>query len=76
MADTGPRTQPTIHPLHQAHLVQDLRVLPTKRLPIMPQQLGSKDSSLFRQVVRHYENKQYKKGLCYEHFAVNLQRDV
>ncbi|KAJ9266216.1 hypothetical protein DTO021C3_5763 [Paecilomyces variotii] len=29
----------------------------------MPQQLGSKDASLFRQVVRHYENKQYKKGL-------------
>ncbi|KAH8697552.1 putative acetyltransferase catalytic subunit [Talaromyces proteolyticus] len=28
----------------------------------MPQ-LGSKDSSLFRQVVRHYENKQYKKGI-------------
>ncbi|QKX55786.1 uncharacterized protein TRUGW13939_02884 [Talaromyces rugulosus] len=26
-------------------------------------QLGSKDSSLFRQVVRHYENKQYKKGI-------------
>ncbi|KAL2860734.1 peptide alpha-N-acetyltransferase complex A subunit NAT1 [Aspergillus lucknowensis] len=29
----------------------------------MPQQLGSKDASLFRQVVRHYENKQYKKGI-------------
>ncbi|GAE00264.1 acetyltransferase catalytic subunit (NAT1), putative, partial [Paecilomyces variotii No. 5] len=29
----------------------------------MPQQLSSKDASLFRQVVRHYENKQYKKGL-------------
>lgn len=28
----------------------------------MPQQLSSKDASLFRQVVRHYENKQYKKG--------------
>lgn len=28
----------------------------------MPQPLGSKDSSLFRQLVRHYENKQYKKG--------------
>ncbi|OJJ49399.1 hypothetical protein ASPZODRAFT_1468944 [Penicilliopsis zonata CBS 506.65] len=29
----------------------------------MPQQLSSKDSSLFRQVVRFYENKQYKKGI-------------
>ncbi|KAL2215787.1 NMDA receptor-regulated protein 1-domain-containing protein [Thermoascus aurantiacus ATCC 26904] len=29
----------------------------------MPQPLSSKDASLFRQVVRHYENKQYKKGL-------------
>ncbi|OJJ40539.1 hypothetical protein ASPWEDRAFT_219476 [Aspergillus wentii DTO 134E9] len=29
----------------------------------MPQQLNSKDASLFRQVVRHYENKQYKKGI-------------
>ncbi|KAL4747383.1 hypothetical protein BDW72DRAFT_16501 [Aspergillus terricola var. indicus] len=29
----------------------------------MPQQLSSKDASLFRQVVRHYENKQYKKGI-------------
>jgi peptide alpha-N-acetyltransferase len=28
----------------------------------MPQQLSSKDASLFRQVVRYYENKQYKKG--------------
>lgn len=28
----------------------------------MPQQLSSKDASLFRQVVRLYENKQYKKG--------------
>ena len=28
----------------------------------MPQPLGSKDTSLFRQLVRHYENKQYKKG--------------
>ena len=28
----------------------------------MPQQLSSKDASLFRQVVRHYENKQHKKG--------------
>jgi N-alpha-acetyltransferase 15/16, NatA auxiliary subunit len=26
------------------------------------QQLGHKDASLFRQVVRHFENKQYKKG--------------
>ncbi|KAL3476367.1 NMDA receptor-regulated protein 1-domain-containing protein [Aspergillus californicus] len=29
----------------------------------MPQPLNTKDSSLFRQVVRHYENKQYKKGI-------------
>ncbi|GAB1216303.1 hypothetical protein ATERTT37_005516 [Aspergillus terreus] len=29
----------------------------------MPQQLSSKDASLFRQVVRHYENKQHKKGV-------------
>ncbi|KAL4881574.1 NMDA receptor-regulated protein 1-domain-containing protein [Aspergillus karnatakaensis] len=29
----------------------------------MPQQLSSKDASLFRQVVRYYENKQYKKGI-------------
>ncbi|KAL3464710.1 NMDA receptor-regulated protein 1-domain-containing protein [Aspergillus heterothallicus] len=29
----------------------------------MPQQLNSKDASLFRQVVRYYENKQYKKGI-------------
>ncbi|EAS36268.3 N-terminal acetyltransferase catalytic subunit [Coccidioides immitis RS] len=29
----------------------------------MPQPLSSKDGSLFRQVVRHCENKQYKKGL-------------
>ncbi|KAI9038059.1 peptide alpha-N-acetyltransferase complex A subunit NAT1 [Aspergillus affinis] len=29
----------------------------------MPQQLSSKDASLFRQVVRHYENKQHKKGI-------------
>ncbi|EFR03747.1 NMDA receptor-regulated protein 1 [Nannizzia gypsea CBS 118893] len=29
----------------------------------MPQPLSSKDSSLFRQVVRNCENKQYKKGL-------------
>lgn len=28
----------------------------------MPQPLSSKDASSFRQVVRHYENKQYKKG--------------
>jgi N-alpha-acetyltransferase 15/16, NatA auxiliary subunit len=28
----------------------------------MSQTLGSKDSSLFRQVVKHYESKQYKKG--------------
>jgi hypothetical protein len=26
------------------------------------QQLGHKDAALFRQVVRHFENKQYKKG--------------
>ncbi|ODM22664.1 hypothetical protein SI65_00253 [Aspergillus cristatus] len=29
----------------------------------MPQQLSSKDASLFRQVVRHYETKQHKKGI-------------
>ncbi|GKZ29080.1 hypothetical protein AbraIFM66950_002817 [Aspergillus brasiliensis] len=29
----------------------------------MPQPLNSKDASLFRQVVRHYENKQHKKGI-------------
>ncbi|KAK2755950.1 hypothetical protein FQN54_005746 [Arachnomyces sp. PD_36] len=29
----------------------------------MPQPLSSKDASSFRQVVRHYENKHYKKGL-------------
>ncbi|KAL1952688.1 hypothetical protein VTO42DRAFT_4451 [Malbranchea cinnamomea] len=29
----------------------------------MPQPLSSKDASLFRQVVRHCENKQFKKGL-------------
>ncbi|KAE8361178.1 NMDA receptor-regulated protein 1-domain-containing protein [Aspergillus caelatus] len=29
----------------------------------MPQPLSSKDASLFRQVVRHYENKQHKKGI-------------
>lgn len=27
-----------------------------------PQQLGHKDAGLFRQVVRHFEAKQYKKG--------------
>jgi hypothetical protein len=26
------------------------------------QQLSHKDGALFRQVVRHFENKQYKKG--------------
>ncbi|RAL12456.1 peptide alpha-N-acetyltransferase complex A subunit NAT1 [Aspergillus homomorphus CBS 101889] len=29
----------------------------------MPQPLSSKDAALFRQVVRHYENKQHKKGI-------------
>jgi hypothetical protein len=28
----------------------------------MPQPLSSKESSLFRQVIRNYEDKQYKKG--------------
>jgi hypothetical protein len=28
----------------------------------MPQPLNSKESSLFRQVIRNYEDKQYKKG--------------
>lgn len=38
----------------------------------MPQQLSSKDAALFRQVVRHYENKQYKKGrLCYIIFILS-----
>jgi hypothetical protein len=30
------------------------------------QQLGHKDAALFRQVVRHFENKQYKKGTFLE----------
>jgi hypothetical protein len=29
----------------------------------MPQQLSAKEQSLFRTVVRNYEDKQYKKGL-------------
>ncbi|KAJ2902689.1 hypothetical protein MKZ38_000274 [Zalerion maritima] len=29
----------------------------------MPQQLSSKEASLFRSVVRHYEEKQYKRGI-------------
>ncbi|KAI9825577.1 MAG: N-alpha-acetyltransferase 15, NatA auxiliary subunit [Phylliscum demangeonii] len=29
----------------------------------MPQPLSSRDNSLFRQVIRHYDGKQYKKGL-------------
>ncbi|KAF2120792.1 NMDA receptor-regulated protein 1-domain-containing protein, partial [Lophiotrema nucula] len=29
----------------------------------MPQQLGSKENTLFRSVVKHYEAKQYKRGL-------------
>ena len=28
----------------------------------MSQPLGSKDASLFRQVIRNFEQKQYKKG--------------
>jgi peptide alpha-N-acetyltransferase len=28
----------------------------------MPQQLSAKEQSLFRTVVRNYEDKQYKKG--------------
>lgn len=31
----------------------------------MPQPLSSKESSLFRTVVRNYEDKQYKKGELY-----------
>jgi hypothetical protein len=31
-------------------------------LPAMPQQLSAKEQSLFRTVVRNYEDKQYKKG--------------
>jgi hypothetical protein len=36
------------------------------------QQLSHKDGALFRQVVRHFENKQYKKGKSYllEHWRV------
>lgn len=30
--------------------------------PQSPQPLGSKERSLFTQVVKNYENKQYKKG--------------
>ena len=30
------------------------------------QQLSNKDGALFRQVVRHFENKQYKKGAFYD----------
>jgi hypothetical protein len=44
----------------EVHSLQHLD--PSKKSYEMPQQLSSKDSSLFRQVVRHYENKQYKKG--------------
>jgi hypothetical protein len=29
----------------------------------MPQQLSAKEQSLFRTVVRNYEDKQYKKGM-------------
>lgn len=29
----------------------------------MPQPLNSKEQSLFRQVVKNYESKQYKKGI-------------
>ena len=29
----------------------------------MPQPLGSKERTLFGQVVKNYENKQYKKGI-------------
>jgi len=35
---------------------------PPRTTATMPQQLSSKDASLFRQVVRHYETKQHKKG--------------
>ena len=35
---------------------------PPSASPTMPQPLNSKDQSLFRQVVRHFEMKQYKKG--------------
>lgn len=31
--------------------------------PTMPQPLSAKESSLFRQVIRNYEDKQYKRGL-------------
>ena len=38
------------------------------------QQLSHKDGALFRQVVRHFENKQYKKGasLVLGSFAAKL----
>jgi len=31
----------------------------------MPQQLSAKEQSLFRTVVRNYEDKQYKKGTAW-----------
>jgi len=51
--------RPTIRPDHGPEEV-------AAALPIMAQvpgqQLSSKDLGLFRQVVRHFESKQYKKG--------------
>jgi len=46
-----------------AHIDSSLaQVNSTQHRPIMPQPLNSKDQSLFRQVVRNFEQKQYKKG--------------
>ena len=39
----------------------------TQPSPIMPQPLNTKDQSLFRQVVRNFELKQYKKGKVEAH---------
>ena len=39
------------------------------------QQLGNKDSGLFRQVVRNFENKQYKKGKAQARPNANISAD-
>jgi hypothetical protein len=39
------------------------------------QQLSNKDSGLFRQVVRHFENKQYKKGRAPARPNANISAD-
>ena len=49
-----------------AHIDSSLaQVNSTQHRLIMPQPLNSKDQSLFRQVVRNFEQKQYKKGLAH-----------